>query len=1152
MGVELQQYRSAVGSFNLQGRKNKTSYKLRLRSDSIYFMKVKNDRKVTIRDIFISIIIWGVLISASCSCNSEIRDNPSSNRPLYLRAHIPIRNSVTNPPSGLLGFSIKLTNKLSHIINGNRRNIGYTYMTWNCDKGFLTKNKIDDIKLAATKYNPHVIGVSEVNFKRNESNKDDDKMNNLTTEQLKNKLEIPDYKIFLPESWEQHGLARIILYVKEDLKAKVKYPSMDTSQLQTITLELGYGRSKTHLFNFYYREWTNCVRGNRDNQEADLDLLLDIWRECTENQSDFIAMGDMNVCAKKINDPAYEHAALANKIKDFLLEEDCSQIVDEYTRIRKVGSEIQRSCLDHITINCPGKVSTPKIVGVGSSDHMGTILTKSSREIRSNPRSVKKRIYKNFDKQKFRQDIIKAKEDGLFDPIHNTESEENAYDTFVKVFTGVLDKHAPVKVILNRNNYVPYLNSDLKTLMLERNLLKEVAAKTGSSDDYDKYKQKRNEVTTRLKDAEVNHNKAKFSEDNLGSAEVWKSAKQILGANRSSFPTQILAEGKLISNPLEMAKAVNKFFLNKIIRLKEDSKADHTTATKGLETYLESKDIPEEGFKLRELNDVDVSRLVKKLKGKKSCGVDWICGMSLKIVAKDLIPELKTMINLSIRNNRFTKQWKTSKILPAFKNKGTRFDLKNYRPLSNLPEVSKLAERAVYDQLFEYLVKHSLIHPNHHGYLSNCSTSTALQQMYDVWLQALDEGNMAAVLFLDLSAGFDVVNHEILLKKLDKYNFHIDTLKWFESYLCERLQGVQVESAMSPPLPVPYGVPQGSILGPLLFLLYVNELPEVIRIKNNEENNGETKDEVVVYADDTTSVTADSDPEILIQKIQRHAEILPAWFRDNDLVVSGEKTKMMVVATSANRANNIIDTGLSLNIEVCNEIVKESESEKLLGLIVNNSATWHHHLYGNQDNPGLLKQLSQRIGILKQVRRFMTDRQFRMVKNGIFTSKLLYCITTWGGIWGLEGMDEEVRKKVAIRKEDMRRLQVLQNRSMRVHKQMPRDTPTTALLNQCQELSVHQLVAYHSGLQAYKVFTTQQPTYHYNRLFGDLTSTRTRSNTNHESRIDFKLSLARTSFFYQSSRIWSQLPYSIKTAKSLETFKRAMKNWVKQNISIKP
>ena len=155
------------------------------------------------------------------------------------------------------------------------------------------------------------------------------------------------------------------------------------------------------------------------------------------------------------------------------------------------------------------------------------------------------------------------------------------------------------------------------------------------------------------------------------------------------------------------------------------------------------------------------------------------------------------------------------------------------------------------------------------------SAIVQLQQMFDVWLQALDEGKMAAVLFLDLSAGFDVVNQQILLRKLAKYNFSIETLQWFESYLLNRLQAVQVESALSPPLPVPYGVPQGSILGPLLFLLYVNELPDVIKVKNDDESKLDEEAEVVVYADDTTSSTSDPNPEVLQQKIQSHAEILP-------------------------------------------------------------------------------------------------------------------------------------------------------------------------------------------------------------------------------------------------------------------------------------
>ena len=124
---------------------------------------------------------------------------------------------------------------------------------------------------------------------------------------------------------------------------------------------------------------------------------------------------------------------------------------------------------------------------------------------------------------------------------------------------------------------------------------------------------------------------------------------------------------------------------------------------------------------------------------------------------------------------------------PGMENKGTRFELKFYFPLSNLSEVSKLAERAVYDQMFEYLVINDLIHPNHHGFLKNSSTTTALQHLIDIWLKHLDKGKLSAALFLDLSAGFDVIDHDILLKKR--------TVNWFSTYLLDRTRCVQVESS---------------------------------------------------------------------------------------------------------------------------------------------------------------------------------------------------------------------------------------------------------------------------------------------------------------------------------------------------------------------
>ena len=522
---------------------------------------------------------------------------------------------------------------------------------------------------------------------------------------------------------------------------------------------------------------------------------------------DFIAVGDMNLCTKKWNNPNYEHNDLANTMKDFMNEENCSQVVDEYTRVQSVGGGIQRSCLDHAYVNCVGKISPPIILAVGKSDHLGVLLTKSSKEIRTFARTTRKRIYKNFDKTAFIHDLEEAKKDGKFVGVFTAESPDEAFNIFEKSFCEVLNLHAPLKVIQNRTNYVPYLNPKIKNLMKERDISKEKAAKSGSREDFDQYKSKRNEVSKMQKSAKAEYYDKKF-ESESSSKTVWKTTYELLGNHRTSFPSQIMHSGKLISNPKEIATEVNEFFIQKIRKLKDDFEtSDDDEPLVELKSFLSKKNIPSEGFNLKELNNVEVKKLLKNLKGKKSLGLDWICGYSLKISSSILSEELGALINISIRKGKFADKWKCAKVLPAWKNKGTRFELKYYRPLSNLSEVSKLAERAVYDQMFQYLSTNNLIHQNHHGFLKNSSTSSALQHLFDIWLQHIEKGKLSAALFLDLSAGFDVIDHKILLLKMKEYNFSENTLNWLSCYLLDRTQCVQIESSFSPMMSVPWGVP---------------------------------------------------------------------------------------------------------------------------------------------------------------------------------------------------------------------------------------------------------------------------------------------------------------------------------------------------------
>ena len=221
---------------------------------------------------------------------------------------------------------------LEHYIYGNKRNCGYKYFSWNCDRGFISKHKIEDVRIFAEKHKPHFIAISEIDLRRNELNKNEENNNELSSAQIKDKFRLEGYQIFLPNSWEAHGKARIMVYVKDEVKVRQENLRNDEKHIQTVLLEVGFGRSRSHLASFYYREWKSCVMGesSKEFQCTYLSQLMDVWRRCTDRNKEFVALGDMNLCSKQMDDPSYIHGSLSEIVTSFNLEEGCHQLVDNY------------------------------------------------------------------------------------------------------------------------------------------------------------------------------------------------------------------------------------------------------------------------------------------------------------------------------------------------------------------------------------------------------------------------------------------------------------------------------------------------------------------------------------------------------------------------------------------------------------------------------------------------------------------------------------------------------------------------------------------------------------------------------------------------------------------------------------------------------
>ena len=340
-------------------------------------------------------------------------------------------------------------------------------------------------------------------------------------------------------------------------------------------------------------------------------------------------------------------------------------------------------------------------------------------------------------------------------------------------------------------------------------------------------------------------------------------------------------------------------------------------------------------------------------------------------------------------------------------------------------------------------------------------------------------------------------------------------------------------------------------------MIYINELPDIVKqIDNPEEKDNEAGEDedteeasIIVFADDNSTTTSSEDVVKLQEKIEAEGKAVTEWFRRNEISCSAEKTKLLLSGTKAGRMNKIDALNISPSISLDGDIVRETASEKVLGVVVNNIITWNNHLNGDTENEGLIQGLSRRVGMLRKIRKFIPRKKFSQIVGGMFTSKLMYAMSLWGGLWDIPGTFD-TGTRTSITKADMKRLQVLQNKAMRLETSLNYKTPTSELLNRTKKLSVHQLVAYTTAVQVYNIYRNQEPRYHYNRLFLSSQDITTRGSI--VNRIDFSLSLCKSSFFHQGSRLWGSLPGHVRDARNIGTFKTLCKTWIVANIKIKP
>ena len=596
----------------------------------------------------------------------------------------------------------------------------------------------------------------------------------------------------------------------------------------------------------------------------------------------------------------------------------------------------------------------------------------------------------------------------------------------------------------------------------------------------------------------------------------------------------------MISKPQELADAQNQFFIEKINLLRQGLPPPVTDPLQTIRLLMQERSC---NFSLSCVHPDEVEQVISSLSNSGSFGMDMIDTFTVKLIRADILPALTHIINLSITSRTFPHSWKKAKVIPLHKT-GDVLNPKNYRPVAILPVFSKVLERVIFNQMVGYISENNLLHPSHHAYRSHHNTTTALLQMYDIWLDSLEKAEMARICFLDMSAAFDIVDHSLLIKKLELYGFDSSMVKWVSSYLTGRSQCVSIDGSLSRCLEVRHGVPQGSILGPLLYTLFTNELPEVVHA-DCPEVPGDTWPNfriscrkcgsVGCYADDTTYSCSGADIAQLSDQLSVKYNTLSNFLTSNRLKLNDDKTHLMVMSTSQARAvrkDTIKDSRLVV-IRTPTKVIQPSESEKLLGCWLHEDMKFAEHIVNSKES--LLCSINQRIGALKLIAKVANFKTRKMIANGIFMSKLIYLIELWGG----------------SSKYLMKALQKAQNRAARFVTKLDWNTTTGELLRQCGWLSVQQLAVYHSVVMVYKVILNKSPKHLYS-MFSSTYSYKTRQAHNEMLRHTRKPHLDITKHRWRAAMHYNQLPLGVKSAASVEQFKKKAKSWIRLNISLYP
>ena len=728
----------------------------------------------------------------------------------------------------------------------------------------------------------------------------------------------------------------------------------------------------------------NVYRPPNGKLEKAVKYLDDCIKTVNISKVNLFIMGDLNVNYKNKSSDNYKRLHLLAQSNGL------SQHINTTTR----NTDSTKSLIDLALTNSKF-ISKSGTLDHFISDHQPIFLVhKKGRDARQSVK-FEGRSYRHFDREAFKDKLLAAN----WDQFYKIMDTDRAWDFISESIESILDEMCPIRTFHVKNYRPDWITNELLEQIKDRDYFYNKAKKYGDEDSWNIAKHLRNTTNANIRKAKRDFILEELEANENNCKKFWKVIRKVIPSDKQSIKEDILLKdnGKKLRRE-HVAGFINDFFINvgnfHEAREEEGNKSlcEEAVAADLEERFLDSEGggVEPEGFdRLREVN---VHRIVKDINISKSSGLTNVSSFILKESFLSIIPELTHLFNLSLETATFPAKWKKALIVPIPKT-GDPTLVQNYRPISLLPLPGKILEKLVHSQLSGYLETNSLLDNAQHGFRRAHSTVHSIEQFTNYVNVKLDQGLPTLVTYIDFKKAFDCVQHTILLDKLIKLNLADPVILWIKSYLSERSQRVFANNTYSSFEFIKQGVPQGSVLGPLFYIIYANDIINTIK-----------HCKVALYADDTVLYTACKNFHRSVNCMQKDIDSISNWCRSNGISANTDKTKVMVFGS-----NNTLKQIPEYEIVFDKTPLRPVTSYKYLGITLDNQLNYNLHV--NKIVASVSSKLKQ----------FQRMRSFLNVKAALLVYKsMMLPVLEYGDVF-LSATTIKNRK----------RLQVLQNKGLR-------------------------------------------------------------------------------------------------------------------------